>query len=94
MRQSKLGAATRQHAAGTPVAQDEHRQLMSGACNILLSFRLRFLGFAGRVVLRPLRCGRPTRQQVTELAEMSEPRFQAHAWDGPFHRLVGKNAQR
>lgn len=36
---------------------------------------LRFLGFAGRVVLRPLRCGR----------------FQAHAWDGPFHRLVGKN---
>ncbi|CAE6919705.1 unnamed protein product, partial [Symbiodinium sp. KB8] len=33
----------------------------------------------------------PTSQQVTELAEMSEPRFQAHAWDGPFHRLVGKN---
>eukprot|EP00439_Symbiodinium_sp_Y106_P072797 s2273_g13.t1 len=35
---------------------------------------LRFLGFAQRVVLRPLRSGR----------------FPA-AWDGPFHRLVGKN---
>ncbi|CAE7721920.1 SHPRH [Symbiodinium sp. CCMP2592] len=35
---------------------------------------LRFLGFAQRLVLRPLRSGR----------------FPA-AWDGPFHRLVGKN---
>jgi len=41
------------------------------ACTIVLSLRLRFLGFAGRVVLRPLRSGRPASQQVTEPSEQA-----------------------